>query len=70
MIDAKPCPFCGEDNVKVREGSTFRWRLVECQCCGALGPEIRIQTTGSGTLEEWEAVGSEDAIKEWNERKP
>ena len=31
----KPCPFCGESNVSVIDGSTFRWRLAQCNCCGA-----------------------------------
>jgi len=65
---AKPCPFCGGSNATVIEGSTFRWRLVKCNCCGAQGPEIRIQTVGDGTQEEWERRARADAITEWNKR--
>ena len=64
----KPCPFCGEININIVEGDTFRWRRVECRTCGVLGPEVRIQTLGAGTRDEWEQAGEVEAIKEWNTR--
>jgi Lar family restriction alleviation protein len=68
MIAPLPCPFCGLSDVTVKEGSTFRWRVVECGGCGAQCGEIRRQTLGEGTVEEWESKGVEDAIAEWNTR--
>lgn len=64
----KPCPFCGEKDVLVAEGSTFRWRLARCVMCGAQSGEVRIKTIGDGTKEEWEAKGYADAIEAWNDR--
>jgi Lar family restriction alleviation protein len=68
MDKCLPCPFCGSHDVAVIEGETFRWRLVECHGCGAQGPDIRIQTMGSGTLEKWEATARKAAMAEWNKR--
>lgn len=72
MIDLtpKPCPFCGQEGVIIREGSTFRWLMVECSSCGAAGPEIRVQTLGPGSADEWRLAGERDAIEEWNRRRP
>lgn len=65
-----PCPFCGSTNVAVEETSTFRWRAPVCQVCGTVGPEVRIQTMGDGTKEEWEEAARIAAIKAWNDRAP
>lgn len=65
--ELKPCPFCGGSNISVIQGSTFRWRLAECDC-GARAGEVRIQTMGDGTQAQWEAQAAVDAIKEWNTR--
>lgn len=63
-----PCPFCGDTSVHVCEGSTFRWRVAVCGGCGAIGPEVRIQTLGDGTREEWEQAAHASAIAAWNDR--
>jgi Lar family restriction alleviation protein len=68
MAEIKPCPFCGHTNVEILEGSTFRWRFAGCVECGAQSGEIRAQTTGDGTPDEWEAKARADAIEEWNKR--
>jgi Lar family restriction alleviation protein len=68
MTEPKPCPFCGCPTVTVVEGSTFRWRVAECDSCDARCGEVRIQTVGDGTQEEWEADAKERAIEEWNRR--
>lgn len=66
--EVKSCPFCGYSGVNVVEGSTFRWRVAQCNECEARAGEIRIQTTGPGTREEWEQEARIQAIKEWNTR--
>jgi len=63
-----PCPFCGHIGLEFRESSTFRWRVAECRGCGATAGEERIQTTGSGTPEEWEASVRERMVEAWNRR--
>ena len=69
MSDIKPCPFCGGHSVAVVEGDTFRWRLAQCQDCGAQAPDVRIQTMGEGTREQWEAAAHRAALDAWNMRK-
>ena len=66
--EVKPCPFCGHQGVTVQEGSTFRWRYAFCDGCGAQGGEVRCQTLGEGTPEEWEKTAEAAATAEWNER--
>lgn len=66
--DTLPCPFCGTSGVTVREGSTFRWRIATCNECGAQCGEVRCQTLGQGTKEQWEAEATRAAIAEWNSR--
>lgn len=64
----EPCPWCGGVGVDVVETSTFRWRVAQCKHCGAQCSEIRVQTMGDGTREEWEAKAHADAIEAWNTR--
>ena len=64
----KRCPFCGCVDVGVREGSTFRWRVAYCLNCDAQTGEVRAQTLGDGTKDEWEVQACKDAIEEWNKR--
>jgi hypothetical protein len=63
-----PCPFCGKEGVTVREASTFRWMVAECDHCGATCGEVRVQTCGDGVPADWRKRGEEDAIEEWNKR--
>lgn len=65
-----PCPFCGHVGLDFNEGSTFRWLSADCTKCGATCGEVRIQTLGEGTKEEWTAQAQRDAIEVWNARKP
>ena len=67
-----PCPWCGctPKELSIREGYTFRWRTVECPECGAGPGEVRIQTMGNGTAEDWEVQAKADAIAAWNTRAP
>ena len=64
----RQCPFCGSTEVNVHEGSTFRWRYASCGECGASAGEIRCQTFGNGTKEEWEQNAKRDALEAWNTR--
>ena len=66
--ELKPCPFCGYQTIHVLQGSTFRWRYARCGGCEACAGEVRIQTSGEGTQEEWEQEARIQAIKEWNTR--
>lgn len=66
----KPCPFCGERNVHVIEGSTFRWKVAECSECGARSGEARVQTRGDQDPAEWTAQGIKAALDAWNTRTP
>lgn len=68
MSEPLPCPFCGHIGVSIMEGSTFRWRYATCNECGAQAPEIRIQTLGAGSKDEWEKQAVADAMVEWNRR--
>ena len=63
-----PCPFCGETGVTVKEGSTFRWLVAECDNCGARCTQVRKQTLGEGTPADWQKAGEAAAIIEWNSR--
>lgn len=67
-LEAKPCPFCGEKSITIREGSTFRWMLAECLECGATCGEVRVQTMGPGLPADWKAKAEQDVVAEWNKR--
>lgn len=67
-ITPLPCPFCGSTQINTEEGSTFRWMVAYCEECGAQSGEVRTQTIGEGTREEWQDRGRADAIREWNKR--
>ena len=66
--DILPCPFCGGEDIDVAEGTTFRWRQARCRECGASSGEVRIQTFGDGTSDQWEAAAESDAFTAWNQR--
>lgn len=68
MSDFLPCPFCGSTSINVIEGSTFRWRMPQCDNCGACGPEVRVQTMGEGTPEKWCHDVELECMKVWNTR--
>ena len=68
MTTALPCPFCGEMSIELVEGTTFRWMLVRCQCCGASGPEARVDTLHKDRTVALERAAAA-AIDEWNQRK-
>ena len=62
-----PCPFCGDNQPTVFEGSTFRWRVAVCNNCGAYAPEVRHDTLA----EDQKQAGIESdaaAIVAWNTR--
>ena len=63
----RPCPFCGATELEFLEGSTFRWLAYSCTGCG-IGSEVRKQTLGEGTQEEWAEQAKRDAVKAWNTR--
>ena len=69
VVIPKSCPFCGGTSVFTSEGSTFRWWVAGCNECGAQAGEVRRQTLGDGTNEEWDEAARIEAIEAWNERK-
>jgi Lar family restriction alleviation protein len=68
LLEAKPCPFCGEKSIAIHEGSTFRWMVAECNGCGATCGEVRMQTMGPGLPAHWKTKAEQDAVEEWNKR--
>lgn len=64
LIERLPCPFCGSYESSIKEGSTFRWRVVECSDCGAQCGESRAKTIGEADTEGDERA----ATNEWNMR--
>jgi hypothetical protein len=68
-MDIKPCPFCGGRQVDAQEGSSFRWMVAFCCNCGATCGEVRVQTLGEGTREQWISAARIRAIEEWNTRE-
>ena len=65
---AKPYPFCGGIGIAIRDGSTFRWVVAECIECGATCGEVRVQTMGDGSPEEWMAQAERAAVEAWDKR--
>lgn len=61
----KPCPFCGDVGGTDEMGETYRWRLWKCGC-GAHGPDVRCNITGSGQGGVKEA--RKLAAEAWNQR--
>jgi hypothetical protein len=69
MNDLAPCPWCGMEltgEPHVREGSTFRWRLLS-GCCTD-GPEIRHDTMADDQAAA-EVDSTQRAIDAWNQRE-
>ena len=66
--EALPCPFCGHIGLNFDEGSTFRWMVASCGGCGATRGDVRVQTLGEGTKEQWWEAAKIDAIEDWNQR--
>jgi len=64
----KPCPFCGDSNVIVCQGETYRWRVAVCESCGAQAPDVRHGILEGQTREQAYADSNKRAIEAWNER--
>ena len=65
-LNPLPCPFCGDHNATLQEGSTFRWVVIQCGNCGAQCGEVRVNTMK--TKEERGNKPWMDAVAEWNRR--
>jgi len=48
----RPCPFCGETDIRIATDDGFRWYFALC-VCGARGPEER---------------GPDAPVESWNKR--
>jgi len=64
----RQCPFCGSPSINTHEGLSFHAWLAQCAECGASSGEIRRQTTGAGTNDDWDRQAALDAIAAWNMR--
>jgi Lar family restriction alleviation protein len=67
MTPAKPCPFCGAEEINVMPGETFRWVFAYCQSCGARAGEVRVNTMADDQGKAKQDA-LENAIKAWNVR--
>ena len=68
VVHPKPCPFCKSVGIDILEGSTFRWMVGRCIECGATCGEVRVQTMGHGSPEEWRAAAERAVMDAWNTR--
>lgn len=64
----KPCPFCGSHNVGTQEGESYRYAMVACHECGALGPPIRVRDIRPAADPRFSERDETAAITEWNRR--
>jgi len=63
-MNFEPCPFCGSNIINIAEGSTFRWKVAECQECGARCGEVRVKTLPPLDLDgDFKRIA-----EEWNKR--
>jgi Lar family restriction alleviation protein len=68
MTEPLPCPFCGQTEITFQWSDGLRWVMAVCKNCGASACEVRSQTSGDGTLQEWREFAEQRALKEWNTR--
>ena len=47
---------------------TCKFAAIECQSCGAVGPEIRLTRLKRGPDDPWLPEDYERAVAEWNRR--
>ena len=66
LVKPLPCPFCGADDIRFREGSTFRWIVAYCISCDAQAGEVRRNMLQLES--ESQAQAEADATVEWNKR--
>jgi hypothetical protein len=50
----------------MEQTSSFRWRSLLCENCGAHGPEVRCKSFGEGSRREWEEECRARCIEAWN----
>lgn len=58
-----PCPFCGKNELDVDINRYSHDAHVYCECCGARGPDVKIEgkserSEGNAIQKAWEAWGS------------
>lgn len=66
----KPCPFCGQTNIRIDVTEPHGSYVVECMC-GAKGPDAPCRTYLSTSSESYQAMkrdASEQAARLWNVR--
>lgn len=60
--ELKPCPFCGDKNVKLRKFKTDKYRIL-CSNCGATGSSFTQYSWESSSIQ-----ARNRAITGWNRR--
>jgi Lar family restriction alleviation protein len=68
MIELKPCPFCGGENVGIYAFNIVVDARVECRDCGASSGEHNAEHVDGESHEEYEARCVELAVTAWNRR--
>lgn len=70
MAEPLPCPFCGHAPERAEMVLTdgHKYAAIECQGCGAVGPEIRLSKLRFGPDYPWEETDYAAAVAEWNRR--
>lgn len=65
-----PCPFCGHaiEHAEMVLTDTCKFAAIECQSCGAVGPEIRLSRLKYGPDDPWLPEDYAAAVAEWNRR--
>ena len=62
---ARPCPFCSSimpfDSIGHATDNADKWGAIECNACGARGPDVRTAYT------QWPAW-RDAALEKWNKR--
>lgn len=60
----KACPFCGETKARFQPRSCGQATQIECENCGAAGPQFDMSSDFCSTSSDAER----EAAKHWNER--
>lgn len=66
--NGKPCPFCGQDDLRIQDGASGLWAAIACGRCGATGPDVKKHPLDFGHDMSAEDKTIIDAMASWNDR--